>query len=104
MTHDYLASGTYNVTLTVRDNAGAEDSITQNITVEKFQPVFIFGKITNLSSQGKYTAFEAVKTRVVTFIPFSFITYLHGERVTISKEYHGLIGLRFIIALCNRLI
>jgi len=104
VTHDYPTSGTYNVTLTVTDNAGAKDSLTQNIIVEKFQRAIFFGKITNLSSQGKYIFFGAVKTRVMTFIPPSFNVYNYGERFKILKEYHGLIGLRFIIAFCNRLI
>ena len=104
VSHEYLTSGTYNVTLTVKDDAGAEDSITHEIMVEKFQMAFFFGRITNFSTLGKYISFEAVKTRVMTFVPFSFNTYIHGERFTISKEYHGMVGLRYILALCNILI
>lgn len=107
ITYNYLLSGTYNVTLTVVDNDGYDDSNTQEITVEKipeFQKAFIFGKITNLSSQGDYISFEAVKTRVVIFSPFSFSIYVSGEKFTISKEYKGLIGIRYIFACCKMLI
>lgn len=102
--YNYLLSGTYNVTLTVVDDNSAEDSITKEITVEEepeFQTAFIFGKITNLSTQGEYITFEAVKTRVITFSPFNFITYVSGEKFTISKEYQGFIGAQFIFALAK---
>jgi parallel beta-helix repeat protein len=62
---------------------------------------FIFGKITNLSSQGDYITFEAVKTRVITFSPPSFNTYVSGEQFTISKDYKGWVGTRFIFTLCK---
>ena len=65
---------------------------------------FIFGKIANLSSQGEHMSFEAVKTRVVTFSPFSFNTYMSGEKFTISKDYQGFIGVRYIFARCKILI
>jgi hypothetical protein len=106
ITHTYPSSNSYNVTLTVIDNDGTNNSTTKKITVQasEFQHVFVFGRITNLSSQGNFIVFEAVKTRVVTFTPFGFTTYVHGERFTISKEYRGLIGGRYIFAFCNTLI
>lgn len=70
----------------------------------EFQKAFIFGKITNLSSQGDYITFEAVKTRVITFSPFSFNSYVSGEVFVISKEYQGFAGVRYIFALCKILI
>jgi len=72
--------------------------------VYELKNAFIFGKITNLSSQGEYIQFEAVKTRVITFSPFSFNTYMSGEVFVISKEYQGFTGVRFIFALCKILI
>jgi peptide/nickel transport system substrate-binding protein len=65
---------------------------------------FIFGKITNLSSQGDYISFEAVKTRVVTFSPFSFNTYVSGEKIAVSEDYQGFIGVRYIFARCKMLL
>jgi parallel beta-helix repeat protein len=76
-----------------------------NETLE-FQTAIIFGKITNLSSQGEYIQFEAIKTRVIIFHPFSFRTYKSGEKFIISKDYHhlGLIGQRYLLVLCKILI
>jgi parallel beta-helix repeat protein len=105
--HIYLLSGTYNVTLTVVDDDGVEDSITEEIIVEKepeFQIAFIFGKITNLSTQGDYITFEVVKTRVITFAPFSFITYASGEEFIILKEHLGFINIQYVLAFCKILL
>jgi peptide/nickel transport system substrate-binding protein len=71
---------------------------------EELVRAFIFGKIANLSSQGEYITFEAVKTRVLTFSPFSFNTYVSGETFAVSKEYQGFIGVRYIFARCKILI
>ena len=92
------------MTLSVVDDDGGKDSITQVITVEKYQNAFIFGKIINLSSQGDYIQFEAVKTRVFTLNPLSFNTYLSGEKFNLSKEYNGLISVHYIFALSKMLI
>jgi len=64
----------------------------------------IIGKTTNLSTQGDYITFEAIKTRVITFFPFNFNTYISGEKITISKDYRGFVGLRNIFALYELLI
>ena len=106
VTHNYLSSGTYNVTLAVIDNDGFKDSIAKKITVEKepeSQKALIFGMITNLSNQGEYITFEAIKTRVITCKPFSFHKYVSGETCIISKDngYLGFIGERYIFALCE---
>jgi len=104
ITHNYQTSKTYNVTLTVTDNDGATNSITHEISIEKFQKAFFFGRIVNLTRQGEYITFQAIRLRVITFVLPSFNEYVNGERFTISKNYHGMIDLRFIFALSNKLI
>ena len=106
ITHDYLSSGTYLVTLTVVSDDGDEASITREITVEKsgYQEAFIFGRLTNFSSQEDYITFQAVKIRVITFKPFSFHKYVSGEMCIISKAYLGLLNDRYIFALCKIMI
>jgi parallel beta-helix repeat protein len=102
-THDYRSSGTYPVTLTVVTNDSDEASITREITVEKsgHQTAFIFGRLTNLSSQEERITFQAMKIRVVILNPFSFQKYFSGEMCTISKAYLGLLNDRYIVALCT---
>jgi hypothetical protein len=64
----------------------------------------IFGKIMNLSAMEDSITFEAVKTRVFVFSPFSFNTYVSGETFSISKDYFGFIGMHRIFALCQLLL
>jgi hypothetical protein len=64
----------------------------------------IFGKIMNLSAMEDPITFEAVKTRVFVFSPFSFNTYVSGETFSISKDYFGFIGVHRIFALCQLLL
>ena len=101
-THAYTAYGTYHVTLTVTDDGWKTDETTRNVTLVRipvFRTAFLFGRITNLSTLGEYITFNAVKTRVLVFSPFSFNTYMSGEQITISKEYHGIVDAKHIIAL-----
>jgi PKD repeat protein len=108
-THEYRTSGAYAVTLTVTDDNGVSDSITKSILVETYQTVLIFGTITNLSSQGDFERFQAVKTRVITFRPaVSFHTYQSGETFIIMNDWIGSIVDTprhiFIVVLCKRLV
>jgi hypothetical protein len=86
------------------ENGDFSGSVYVFIREEENQNAFIFGRITNLSSQGEYIQFEAVKTRVFTLKPLSFNTYLSGEKFSVSKEYKGFIGVRYIFALCKMFI
>jgi PKD repeat protein len=103
-THDYFKSGTYNVTLTVVDDNSAEDFITKSISVEKYDRVFIYGIIINLTTAGDTIMFDAVNIKVINFQPFSFIPYMSGEQFTILNNYKGFLGYRFVFALCKILI
>jgi len=66
-----------------------------------FQRAFIFGTITNLSSQGKCITFDAVETRVIIFFPPSVNTYSSSEKFIIFDKYFPFIGARYIFALCK---
>ena len=56
----------------------------------------IYGKITNLSTVGDYISFNAVKTRIMTFHPMNFYTYISGEKMFIDKNYKGFINVGFL--------
>jgi len=103
--HTYSEPGTYEVTLAVLDDDGYDGQIIKQIEVEdggyEFETTLIFGRITNLNTEGDIITFEAVNIRCITFFPFSFNHYSSGETITISKDYMGLVGTRFIFALCS---
>jgi parallel beta-helix repeat protein len=65
----------------------------------------IIGRIKNLTAHAEYITFQAVKTRVIIFIPFSWNTYISGEEITILNDYSGRLinypRFSFIIALCK---
>jgi len=67
----------------------------------EFKTTFIIGKIDNLNTDEDMITFEAVNLRCLQFSPFGFIPYTSGELITISKDYMGLLTLRFIFALCG---
>lgn len=79
-------------------------SATTSITVKPLEPdllhSFIFGRIDNYNTQGDFISFDAVKTRVVHIMPFSFNTYDSLEQLLISKYYWGFVGPGYIFALC----
>jgi parallel beta-helix repeat protein len=100
--HAYLTSGTYNVTLTVIDDEGYENSITKDITVEVLQHAFIFGKYTNLTEKGHYLTIDAINLRIILFKPFQFSQYTTGEKITMSfLNMRMVIGQRFIMGLVD---
>lgn len=110
--HSWSQKGTYEILVKLKDIHGVEiNSDPHDFNVYELKKAFIFGKITNLSTQGDYITFEAVKTRVITFSPFSFNTYISGENFIIPKnDFIGRVLIRphsyysHIIALCKILI
>lgn len=57
----------------------------------------IFGRITNLRTEGDNILFEALSVRVITFSTIALILCLSGEIITAS-QYYGFIGLDLIFA------
>jgi len=62
---------------------------------------FIFGKISNYTTYDDVIGFEAVKLRVITFIPLNITLYEAGEQFTILQEHRGLIGKHYVLSFCK---
>jgi parallel beta-helix repeat protein len=67
----------------------------------EFQNAFIHGRLTNLSIQAENIQFEAVHTKVRTFSPWGFTSFSAGEKLIISKNKLGYLGLHYIFAFCK---
>lgn len=104
ITHTFPTAGTYSISVNVTDIDGATSSQTKQITVETppYQKAFIYGIISNLSSEDAFITFEAVRIKVITFAPFGVNTYVSGESFTIMKEYRGILNSGFIFAFCKK--
>lgn len=101
-THTYATSGTYNVTLTVKDDSYEEASISKSVSVEKIRGALIIGKIINMSYTGGTIIFDAVKIYVITFRPYSAIAYTSGEHIIILSPQKGFLGIHYIFAFCMK--
>jgi len=102
VSHAWSHKGTYEITVLLKDEYGEYSNWSHHMfNVYELKNAFIFGKITNLSTQEDYITFEAVKARAVTFSPFNYKPYVSGEKFTISKDYRGLVGAWYIFALCK---
>jgi hypothetical protein len=100
VTHVYPTSGTYTVTLTVKDNSFEQVSITKNVSVVKYKPVFIIGGLKNFSYAGDTITFDAVNIQVLSFHPFHKVIYDSGEHLTVLKAHMGYLGYHFIFTFC----
>jgi parallel beta-helix repeat protein len=68
---------------------------------DEFEKALIIGFINNLSVPGEVILFNAVNIRIIKFSPFQILAYKSGELISIEKDYFGLVGARFIFALCD---
>lgn len=62
---------------------------------------FIAGKIHDISSEGNYLTFNAIKIRCMQFNPFTFVTLQADEELIISKSFKGIVAAGFIFAICD---
>ena len=89
---------TYDINANREGYTGDTETILVKDVPFEFVSTFIFGRIDNLTTAGDIIAFNAVNIRCATLFPFTFNAYTSGELLTISKDYFGLVGARFIFA------
>ena len=64
-------------------------------------PMFVIGRIDNLSLEGAYISFNAKNIRCIQVFPFMLQRYSSGEQIIISKQYRGLITQNFVFIFCE---
>lgn len=77
------------------------DNVKVSFEEPETKRVFIFGRIENLKETEVFILFDAVKTRVVTFIPFSFDTYISGKTIVIFGTKIGMLSDKFVFGFFN---
>jgi len=58
--------------------------------------VFLFGRIENFTIVGDIFIFNAVRLRVIQFSPFSFNTYVSGEKIALLEPRLKIVTNRFV--------
>lgn len=91
----------YEITAIKEGYTGDSKTILVKDVPDEFKTTFIFGRIDNLTTVGDVITFEALNVRFIKFSPFQFLAFTSGELITISKDYLGFVGARFIFALCG---
>jgi len=61
----------------------------------------LIGRITNLNTEGFFTTFDVVRLRFLQFSPFSFNTYISGEKITVIKSKLGMVTENFAFFKAN---
>jgi hypothetical protein len=99
-THRYTLAGVYTYTFTVTDDAGGNVSQSGTITIYDVKKAFLFGKFTNMDTQGDFITIEAVNLRMISFRPLQYIHYSDGEIISFTNQSSGLILVnRFLIGI-----
>ena len=73
------------------------------LEIEVLEPhmAFLFGRIENLNTEGYITTFDAVKLRYLQFSPFSFNTYVSGEKIAVVGLKMGILTTNFAFGFFN---
>ena len=65
------------------------------IEVIELRSALLFGRIKNLNAEGNLITFNAVNLRYLQFLPFSFNTYISGEKIVASEVKFGILTINF---------
>ena len=105
--HAWNNEGTYTIKAKVKDVLGEESDFgyleVKVIVPPVYKKALICGIITNLNIEDTIM-FEAVHIKVIRFLPFSISLFKSGEKFTLTNNYRGFIGNRFIFSLCTMIL
>lgn len=104
-THAYTEAGVYTFTFTVTDNASDTASVSNTITIKEIKKAFLFGRFTNMYTDGDFFTIETINLRMILFNPFQFSHYVNGQNIMFLKEYKGIIiSNKLLIGMFNVII
>jgi hypothetical protein len=85
----------------VKQNDANENTVLRLFTDgQSSQKAFIFGRFTNMITEGDYITVEAVNLRMIAFKPLEYRHFVYGEQITFSNQYNGIIiGNHFLFGL-----
>jgi hypothetical protein len=87
--HTWAAEGIFEIKVQPRDQHGllGDWSTPRIIAInQSLTTTFIFGKYTNLTTEGNYIIIQAVDLRMFTFAPFQYLHQIAGQKITFSKD------------------
>jgi hypothetical protein len=93
-THIYLKAGVFTYLVTVTDSAGATASQSGSITIQgeiELIKAFLFGRFTQMSTDGDYILVQAVNLRMIPLKPLEHRHFIAGESLIFSNQYLGII-------------
>jgi len=103
VSHTWDKKGEYLIKSKAKDVSELESNWSDpNIfNVYELKKAFLFGRYTNMSTEGDYIIVEAVNLRMILFTPFEYLHYIAGEKITFSNQYNGIIANHFLIGMFN---
>jgi hypothetical protein len=105
--HAWSQKGTYEIRVKLKDKFGHESNWSDPyvFNVYELKNAFLFGRYTNMTTEGDYSTVEAVNLRMILFRPLQYFHYIAGEKITFLKNNSkALITPRFIIGMVDAVI
>jgi len=107
VSHAWSQKGTYEIRVKLKDKFGHENNWSDPhvFNVGESRNAFLFGRYTNITTEGEYHTVEAVNLRMILFRPVQYIHYNDGEKITFLKDNSkAFITPRFIIGIVDALM
>lgn len=105
--HAWSQKGTYEIRVKLKDKFGHESNWSDPyvFNVYELKNAFLFGRYTNMTTEGDYRTVEAVNLRMILLRPVQYFHYIAGEKITfLQNNSKVFITPRFIIGMVDAVI
>jgi hypothetical protein len=102
--HAWSQKGTHEIRVKLKDNGGHEIpwSNPHVFNVNELKTAFLFGRFTNMTTDGNYRTIDAVNLRMLLFKPVHYFHYNTGEKITfLMNTSKALMTLQFIVGMVD---